>query len=219
MTTYRISVLAYALQRMWRCWRILVPVVIVNAIIQALLVWPDVQVTAWLPLIGLAIVSALSFMVSYGLVAAAALRVPDGTVRVGQIAPALRASALRYSLWALALFVVTVVGLAVFVIPGVVVLAITPFVLLAVIDGQRNPLATNFRVIGQQFWRWLSVTMFCTALIGVGTFLVGLTNFFVRGPAAAFAVWIVAGFVLSWFVTAWGLIYRRANHADGPRVA
>lgn len=209
MSTYRVSTLAYAAQQMWRGWTIIVPVVVANAAIQALLIWPDVQVTDWLPMITLAIASAFAFMLAYGAVAATALHVPDGVVHHRDVIPQIRANGIRYALWALGLLLVTIVGLALYAVPGIVILAITPFLLLSAIDGQPNPLASNFRILRRRFWRCLSLVVVIGVLVGVGTLAAGLTNFFVRGPVASFAVWLVCGLVLAWFTTAWALVYRR----------
>jgi hypothetical protein len=204
---------------MWRGWTIIVPVVVANAAIQALLIWPDVQVTDWLPMVALAIASALAFMLAYGVVAATALQVPEGVVHPRQVIPVIRANGIRYALWALGLLLVTIVGLALYAVPGVVTLAATPFLLLAAIDGQPNPLVSNFRVIGRRFWRWLSLAIVIGVLVGIGTLAAGLTNFFVRGPVASFAVWLVGGLVLAWFTTAWALVYRTAREADRAEIA
>ena len=218
MSIYRVSAFAYAAQRMWRGWTIIVPVVVANAAIQALLIWPDIQVTDWLPMVALAIASALAFMLAYAAVAATALRVPDGVVHPRQVVPALRANGIRYALWALGLLLVTIVGLAIYAVPGILILAVTPFLLLAAIDGRTNPLVSNFRVIRRRFWRWLSLVVVIGVLVGVGILAAGLTSFFVRGPVASFAVWLVCGLVLAWFTTAWALVYRSAHEAD-PVVA
>lgn len=214
MTYYRVSAVAFGLQRMWRGWMIIVPAVVANAAIQALLIWPDVEVTNWLPMIALALVSAIAFVAAYGAVAATALQVAEGVVRPRQILPEIRANGVRYALWALGLLLVTIVGLALYAVPGIVVLAITPFVLLAAVDGQPSPLAVNFRIIGRRFWRWLSLVIVTGVLVGAGTLAAGLTNFFLRGPVASFSVWLVGGLVLAWFTTAWALVYRSACEED-----
>ncbi|MDI1289234.1 MAG: hypothetical protein PSX37_04690, partial [bacterium] len=190
-----------------------------NAVIQALLIWPDVQVTDWLPMIALALVSAIAFMLAYGAVAATALQVPEGVVRPPQVVPIARANGVRYALWSLGLLLLTIVGLALYAVPGIVILAVTPFLLIAAIDGRPNPLLANFRTIGMRFWRYLSVLIVTGVLIGAGTLAAGATNFFVRGPVASFAVWLVGGLVLAWFTTAWALVYRSANEAERAEIA
>ncbi len=214
MNTYRVSALAFGLVRMWRGWSVIVPVVTVNAALQALLIWPNPDVDQWLAVIGLALLSAVAFMLAYGLVGATALKVTEGSVTWRQAMAVLRTNGVRYAIWALILLVVTMAGLAIYAVPGFVILAITPFVLLAALDGRPNPLAANFHAMGQRFWRWLVVVIITGAVIGIGSFAVALTNFFVRGLAASFVAWLVAGLVLAWFTTTWALIYRSTSVAD-----
>lgn len=212
--TYRISALASALVRMRRGWTVIVPVLIVNALVQAVLVRPQVGVDQWPALVALGLASFVAFAIAYGLVGVTALRVADGPVAWRGAVAGLRASAVRYSLWVVAFALAVLIGFALYAIPGYVVLVVTPFLLLAALDGRRNPLETNFRVIGRRFWRWLVTTVVTGLVVVMGWLLVGVTNFFVRGVAASLAVWLVAGFVLAWFTTAWALIYRSAMADD-----
>jgi hypothetical protein len=208
--TYRASALASGFVRMWRGWRVIVPVILVNAVLQALLIWPDPTPGEGIVPLLLALVSAVVFLVAYGLVTATALHVADGPVGWGQAKTTLRVNGMRYAAWAIGLAVVTIAGLAIYTIPGLVVLALTPFLLLAALDGRANPLGANFHTMGRRFWRWLVTTVITGLVVIVGSLLSGLTTFFVRGSIASLLVWIVSGFVLAWFTTAWGLIYRSA---------
>jgi hypothetical protein len=211
MKTYRVSALASAFVRMWRGWSVIVPVVVVNALLQAAIIWPD-PTPGWnAEAIVLALLSGVVFLVAYGLVGATALRVADGRVGWGQAIGLLRANGWRYAAWAVALGVVTAVGLAVYTVPGLLVLAVTPFLALAAIDGRSNPLAENFGVLGRRFWRWLVTVVITGLVVLVGSLGSGLFTFFVRGSVASLAVWLVAGLVLAWFTTAWALIYRSAT--------
>lgn len=208
MTTYRRSALLSAMLRMWRAWTVIVPVVVVNAIVQALLVIPQVDVAqGWLGLL-VAAVSAVLFAVSFGLAVAAALQVPGGRVSWRMATAKLRQHAVRYGLWALGLLVAFVAARAVNEGLALILLGLTPFVLLAAVDGRGNPLVVNMSTIGKRFWRWLVTAVIIGGVVVVGTLLSGFTAFFVRGGAASLIVWLVAGVVISWFTTAWALIYR-----------
>ena len=210
MSTYRVSALASAAVRLWRGWTVIVPVVIANALLQALLVWPAFTYdSGWYTLVS-AVVSAVVFLLAYGLVGVAALGVPSGRVGWKAAWAALRIRLAPYSLWAVLLLVVVAIGLAFYTVPGLLVLAATPFLLLASLDGRRNPLAVNFRTIGRRFWRWL-VTMAITGVgVLVGSLAAGFTAFFWRGGIASALVWLVAGLLLAWVTVAWALIYRSA---------
>ena len=210
MDTYRVSSLAAAAVRMWRGWSVIVPVVVVNAILQGLLVWPPfTYATGWYTVLS-AVVSGLVFLVGYGLVASAGLRVPAGRVGWAQAVGVLRDHAGRYALWAVLLLLVVSAGLAVYTVPGLLVMALTPFLLIAALDGARNPLAVNLRTIGRRFGRWLVTVLITGAGVLLGSVLAGLTAFFWRGGIAALLVWLVGGLLLAWGTVAWALIYRNA---------
>lgn len=208
--TYRRSALASAFVRMWRAWAVIVPVVVVNAVVQALLVWPDVTMDSGWLLVLTAVASALAFVSAFGLVASAALRVPDGRVDLPAAASGLRVRWIPYGLWALALLAAFSVGLLVNPVVALLVLALTPFLLLAALDGRGNALAVDLRTIGRRFWRWLVTCVIVGGAVVLGTLLTGVTQFFLRGGFGALVVWLVVGLVVSWFTVAWALIYRRA---------
>ena len=90
MRTYRVSALASALVRMWRGWAVIVPVVIVNAILQALLIWTDPTPGDGAVPVLLALASALVFIVAYGLAAELATTSPVVLVDTGGAASAAR---------------------------------------------------------------------------------------------------------------------------------
>ncbi len=210
MKTYRISALASAIVRMWRGWAVIVPVVIVNALLQAVLIWPDPTPGDGVVPILLALVSVIVFAVAYGLVAATALHVAGGRVGWGQVIATVKASAGGYVLCFVGLLIVVAIGCALYGLPGLLVLAVTPFFLLAALDGEKNPLVINFRTLGRRPWRWLVTTVITGLVVILGSLINGLTSFFVRGPAASLIVWAISGLVLAWFTTAWALIYRNA---------
>jgi hypothetical protein len=213
---YRASALASGFVRMWRGWRVMVPVVVANAVVQALLVWPPFTYdTGWWTVVS-AVISALAFGVSFGLVASAALQVADGPVSWSQAATTLRTHLPGYALWAIAWLLAVSAGLAFNTVPGLIVAALTPFLLLAALDGHRNALGRNVRTLGRRFWRWLVTVAIIGIVLLVGDLSAGLFTFFTRNPLAALVVWLVGGLVIAWFTTAWGLIYRSA-WAESPQ--
>jgi hypothetical protein len=207
---YRVSALASGLVRMWRGWRVVVPVVVGNAVVQALLVWPPFTYdTGWWTVLAAAL-SALAFGVAFGLVASTALHVADGPVSWSQAAATLRSNLVTYTVWAAVWLLAVSVGLALNTIPGLVVAALTPFLLLAALDGHRNALGRNLRTLGRRFWRWLLTVVIIGVALFVGDLSAGLFTFFTRNPLASLVVWLVGGLVLGWFTTTWALIYRSA---------
>jgi hypothetical protein len=196
---------------MWRAWAVILPVVLVNAVLQALLIWPDPTPGLNLLAIVIAVLSATAFLSAYALLAAAALRVPDGKVNWASALTVVRANLGRYSMYAVGLGIVVVLGLAVYTVPGLLILAVTPFLLLAALDGQRNPVGANFATIGRRFWRWVVTVVIAGLVVTIGWLMAGLFAFFIRGMLASFVVWLVAGLLVAWFTTGWALIYRSAQ--------
>jgi hypothetical protein len=203
--------LASALVRMWRVWAIVIPVVVLNAVVQALLVLPDVMPGLSLTFIALALVSLLVLIASFALVAISLLLSTRASVTVGGVISVARGRLLPMLAWAIGLLAVVLIGLVLYVVPGLIVLAITPFLLLAVLDGRGSPLAVNFRTIGARWGRWLLTIL----AMGVLSFLVwllsALDGFFITGAPGALIGWIIVGFVATWFTAAWTLIYRSVN--------
>jgi hypothetical protein len=217
MKTYRISALASAFVRMWRGWAVIVPVVVVNAILQALLIWSDPTPGDGIAPILLAIASAIIFVVAYGLVAATALHVTSGKVGWAQAIATVKANAGGYALCVVGLLIVVAIGRALYGLPGLLVLAVTPFFLLAALDSQKNPLGTNFRTIARRPWRFVVTTVITGLVVILGSLITGFMAFFIRGSAASLLVWTISGLILAWFTTAWALIYRNAHApVEGP---
>lgn len=207
---YRVSALASGFVRMWRGWRVIVPVVIANAVVQALLVWPPFTYDAGWWTIAAAVLSAFTFGVSFGLVASTALHVVDGPVSWPQATATLRGNLASYAVWTVAWLLVVSVGLALNTVPGLLVAALTPFLLLAALDGHRNALGRNLRTLGRRFWRWLLTVVIIGIVLFVSDVSAGLFTFFTRNPLASLAAWLLGGVVLAWLTTAWALIYRSA---------
>lgn len=208
---YRFSVLATAGVRMWRAWRIVLPVVLANALLQAGLLIPGV-----LPYFSLTFViaSLLSFVIlasAFGAVAVAMLQATEGSVESRLLWSELRARWLPLLAWSLGLVVAATIGFSLYVLPGLAIIAATPYLLLAVVDGRHRPLVVNFRTIGARWGRWLVTIAVLSALCLILWVLTLVDAFFVGGPGGAFIGWIVLGVVASWFVCAWALVYRTVN--------
>jgi len=205
---YRFSVLATALIRMWRGWRIWTPVVVVNALTQGLLVLPGVLPYLTLGFVALALISLIVLALSFTMVAATMLQASSGPVSLGDVLATTRTRLLPMLAWSLGLVLVVTLGFALFVLPGLIVLAITPFLLLAVVDAQRRPLAINFHVMKAQWGRWL-ITVIAIGVICLVVWLLSvLSGFFVAGVGAATIGWLGLGLVSCWLICAWALVYR-----------
>jgi hypothetical protein len=69
--------------------------------------------------------------------------------------------------------------------------------------------------MGERFWRWLITVLITGAVLGLGTFLAGFWNFFLREPVGPLVVWLVGGVLFAWFTTAFALIYRSTSVSRG----
>ena len=208
---YRVSVLATGFARMWRAWRVLLPVVIVNAVVQGVLLLAGVLPYLTVVFVLTALLSFVILVASFGLIAAAMLQAAEGPVSVSAAIDTLRARTWRLLAWSLGLVLVAIAGFALYVVPGFIILALTPYLLLAVVDGQRNPLAVNFRTIGARWGRWLITVVLMGVICFVMWFLSALDGFFVTGAPGAMIAWLLLGLVSAWFVCAWALVYRSVN--------
>ena len=208
---YRVSVLVTGFARMWRAWRVLLPVVIVNAVVQGILLLSGVLPYLTIVFVLTALLSFVILVASFGLIAAAMLQAVQGPVSAGAAIDTLRARTWPLLAWSLGLVLVAIAGFALYVVPGFIVLALTPYLLLAVVDGKRNPLAVNFRTIGARWGRWLITVVLMGVICFVMWFLSALDGFFVTGAPGAIIAWLVLGLVSAWFTCAWALVYRSVN--------
>ncbi len=205
---YRLSVLGTAAARMWRGWKIVLPIIVINAVVQGLLLLPGVLPYATIGFALTAVASFVALAASFTLVSASMLQAVAGAVSTHSALAALRARIWPILGWSLGLVAVVTMGLAFYVIPGLVVLAITPYLLLAVVDGAPNPLATNFRVLGARWGRWLITIVVVALICGLVWLLSALDGFFVTGSGGAIIGWFGIGLVSSWLICAWALVYR-----------
>lgn len=208
---YRVSALASGFVRLWRGWQVIVPLIVVNAVIQGLIVLPDTSVNDVALNSLLALLSAVVALKSFVVVTEVALRVADGRVTWPMVFPTLWRSTWTGMLWGALVLIAVVIGFSLYTVPGVVIAAVTPFMVIAAVDGHRNPFAANFRTIGRRFWRWLITAVLTGLALAVGYLGSGFVMFFLRGFLGASLIWLAAGFVAAWFVTAWALIYRSAQ--------
>ncbi len=197
---YGFSVLLTGFARMWRGFLPFVVVSVVNAVVQASLL----GLSLWWLAIG---VSAAVLLIAFAMTTHIAVRSVSGRSGLADLAGT---DLLRFSLWVVGWTVVINLGLMFYWYPGLVLLALTPFVPVAAAAGARNPLAANFSAIRARPVRWLVTVLITLGIILVVWLLTGLNAFFVRGWIAAFSSWLVIGFVAAWLLTAWAALYRSA---------
>lgn len=205
---YGVSAILTGLTRLGRAPLAFLLAVVGNAALQALLVLPGTvpgtSVLSWL----LALVSFAVLVLAAALATAAALGAVTGTMRLGaSVAAAVRRLG-RFALWCLLLSVAVTVGLALFTVPGLLVAAVTPYVLLAASDGRGNPLVTDLRAIAQRPGRWLVTALLMGVVLLLSWLVSALSGFFVGGAVSAFVSWLWFGFLFCWFTCAWATVYR-----------
>lgn len=196
---------------MMRAWLLALPVILVNALVQGLLTLGSYSPDSPGLNLGLAALSALVLLKSIVWVNVVAVL---GTRREANWAAALKRMRERWlvaDLWALGVALVAVIGFALWTVPGIIVLAVTPFVLLAAATGERHALRANFAALGRRFWLWLLVTL-GALLVGVLWYVIaGFVDFFLRGMLGAFTAWTVTGMLFALFTFAYASIFAKAR--------
>lgn len=211
--TYKISALGRAALVMWRGWTVTVPVVILTAVTQGVIsaVAYSPSNTGWN--IVSSIMSALLFLVAGALVTASAYLSLSMRVSWTAVMTLLHRHGGKFVMWLVGLMVFASLGLALYTWPGILILALTPYVLLSSVAGDKYPLATNFRAIGKRFWRWLLTALIVTVLVLLSYIVFGFTEFFLRGVLGATVIWIIIGFATAWIMTAWAMILQATRSA------
>jgi hypothetical protein len=210
---YRFSALFSGLAKMWRAWRVTGPVILVNAVVQALLIIPSTGGTFSTSVFLLtALASAVVMLGAAAVVVAGGLESAVGRVTWGATLQRIRAALLPFTLWTIGLFVVVLVGLSLHTWPGLVLAAVLPFVMIAAMAPDRNPIGANFRVIAARPFRW-AVTLLIiggiAALIWLGF---ALLWFFVPGVIGAVIASLVGGLLTWWWCTSLSCIYLSVRH-------
>lgn len=218
VVTYRISALTRAWVCLGRSSAVVIPVIIINSVLQALLLLPGFLPGVNLAFIVAAVLSFLILVASYTVAATAILAAIEGRISGGSgVRAVLADSPARFPAvlgWSLLLLIATIIGLSLYVVPGLIVLAVLPFLLIAVIDQRRNPLAANFATLGKRWGRWLLTIVIMAVLCGVLWLLATVTGFFIGGALGALIAWLVLGVIAAWFTAAWALIYRGVTPAE-----
>lgn len=218
---YGWSVLVAGLRGLVRGWRVVVPVVLLNAAVQALLVWPNpVPGQSWTAGV-LAALSFLALLVTAALLTASALESVLGPVHWGAVLTRARRSAGRFALWTAVWVAVGAVGLMLWTWPGLLWLALTPYLLLAASDGRRNALGADLRAIAARPGRWLLTTVLLVVVCSLAWFAAVAAGFFGGPVLDAALTWFWLGLLGSWFLAAWAALYRStpvgADAAEPPR--
>ncbi len=206
---YGFSVLVTGFARMWRGFVPGIVAVALNAAIQSLLILGD-------PVIGeggfeaylFALISGIVILLTSAILTATALESVRGKAGMGAVMARVTSNIGVYTVWMVGLWAVTTVGYLLFRLPGLIIIALVPFVAVAAMDGQRNALAADLKAISARPIRW-AFTIIITGIIGSVLWLLSALNtFFITGWVATLIAVVVVGFVGWWFQTAWACLYR-----------
>jgi hypothetical protein len=199
---------------MWRATRVALPAILVNAVVQALLVLPTQSTFSGWTLALTAVGSAVALLATLGVVVSAALDSYGPTTRPSwsRVYERLAGAWLRYLGWTSALYVVAVVGFALWTWPGAVVLAAGLFVPVCALD-ESPPVRGTWSIIRARPVRW-AVTVGAVLALGlIAALLTAVLWFFVplfAGVAIAGVVW---GLLAWWWATGLAALYLTVNGA------
>lgn len=205
---YGFSALISGLARMWRATLPVVVVILVNAVIQSLLIMSDPPVSASLGFIASVVVSLICILIWYAVITASALGAVEGHVRFTDAFTRAFRHLWGFIIWTVALWIVVIAGLMLYNLPGLIVLAVTPYVPIAAMAGQRNALGANFRAIGGRPVRWIVTIILVGIMASVIHLLAAVNWFFVGGFVAGMIAWVGYGFLAWWWTTTYACLYR-----------
>ena len=211
---YGFSVLLSGFARMWRATMPAFVIIIINAALQAALVFNDPVATtgAWLFYLQAA-ASLMVLLYTGAVLSSAALEsVAKGRVKFAHAFGRAASRFWSFLGWGVLLIAILIgasllpdVGsfpLALWIVWGLLV-----FLPIAAVDGRRSALAENFRAIGAHPIRWLVTWIIMSILFVVGWLLSAVNTFFVSGWISAVVAGLVAGVAVWWWLTAWACLY------------
>lgn len=208
---YRYSVLITAIGRFFRGFIPFAAVIVFNAIVQMVLIWIFDPLPGWnAPFIITTVISFVVLLWAFHALNVTALAVATGKTSLGVVAKSGK-NWLAFSLWSVAVYVLVLIGMIVNVWLPLVVLAILPFVPMAAADGKRNPIVTNFKVIGERWLRYVITAIILGALLVFSTLMSAVNGFFIGGNLGSVIVWLFWGVTAAWYLNALALIYRSTN--------
>lgn len=180
---------------MARGWRVFVPVVILNAFVQAATVLPFVIPGTSVAFVLLALASALALVISTVLVCAQAAR--DGALRP------------RWGLWLAASLAVLVIGASgVLSVPLILLTSTIAFIVLpAVAAGRPWAGVRMFRFAPLRAIGLSALALLTLIVLWLGALLLG---FLITGPLSAGLTWLLFGVVGVWLSCAWTALIKRS---------
>ncbi len=213
---YGFSVLVSGFGHMFRGFLPFTVVAVVNAVIQALLIWSN-PMAEWSPgFIALAVISFLVLLLAFSAMNGIALHTASkGRVKLAEGLSSTTKSLGNFTVWSVLLFALVMVGLIINPFISLLVLFIFPFLTLAAKDGKKNALGANFRTIGGHPFRWIITTVILGIAVIVGYLISAAFGFFISGVLGSLFTWAVWGVIAAWTLSSLAALYR-SGRAGAP---
>ncbi|NQU36035.1 MAG: hypothetical protein HQ526_00380 [Actinobacteria bacterium] len=186
-------------------------IAVTNAVIQTLLILPQ-------PIFGLntslfvilSAISTVSILLATAGIVGTVLSIDEGPTNLRNGVRQIRPRLWLFLGWTMLWLVLIVAGLLLWIIPGLIVAAVFPFVGIAIADDNPHPFAANFRAIRAHIGAFVAASAATFAIL-VLMYLVGAAlAFLLPGPVAALITWIYVGLIGAWLIRGWVRLYRRA---------
>ena len=192
-------------------WKVITPVVVVNALIQPLLLIADSTPALTWAIWPLAAVSLLAVVASVTLIVAAISLQPTGEFTWSDLLVRLKSRIVPMLAYTIGWLVILLLGFSLWIVPGLVVLAMTPYLLIEVVEGSENPIKGNFRAIRAGIPRWILLLVASAILIGLSWVGSALLAFFFPQLLGGFLTWLVFGLIGALVVKLWFRGWVRAG--------
>lgn len=192
-------------------WKVITPVVVVNALIQPLLLIADSTPALTWAIWPLAAVSLLAVVASVTLIVAAISLQPTGEFTWSDLLVRLKSRIVPMLAYTIGWLVILLLGFSLWIVPGLVVLAMTPYLLIEVVEGSENPIKGNFRAIRAGIPRWILLLVASAILIGLSWVGSALLAFFFPQLLGGFLTWLVFGLIGALVVKLWFRGWARAG--------
>ena len=184
-------------------WKVITPVVVVNALIQPLLLIADPTPALTWAIWPLAAVSLLAVVASVTLIVAAISLQPTGEFTWSDLLVRLKSRIVPMLAYTIGWLLLILLGFSLWIVPGLVVLAMTPYLLIAVVEGSGNPIKSNFQAIRTAIPRWILLLVASALLIGLSWVGSALLAFFFPQLLGGFLTWLIFGFIGAFVVKMW----------------
>lgn len=192
-------------------WRFAIPTVVANAAVQAVLLWgdPTPSLTWWIwPL---ALASFASIVVTLTIIIAALQFSRPENYSWRSLMNVIGARILPMIAYTAFMLAVIILGFALWILPGLIAIAATPYLLFAVMDAVPNPLRSNFRAIRAKWSQWFALLVISGIAVGATWGGSALLAFFVPDSIGVAITWLIYGFIGTVLLQLWSRAWQRVK--------